>query len=115
MATRSPFKRSRLLGLACLSRIADRYAFVRGCVLHWPSLTSHCSCACSHVCLGIRTASRSGSCRLKEEYLPFVPESIPFLSELLEDPEQEVEKRAQELVKELESLTGESLEPYLKV
>ena len=75
MATRSASKRPRLLGLECVSRLAER---------------------------------------LREEYLVFVPESVPFLSELLEDPEFEVEKRTQELVKQLEGLTGESLEPYMK-
>jgi len=75
MATRSASRRPRLLGLECVSRLADR---------------------------------------LRDEYLVFVPESVPFLSELLEDPEFEVERRAQELVRQLEGLTGESLEPYMK-
>eukprot|EP00951_Prasinocladus_malaysianus_P016280 scaffold126563_cov31-Prasinocladus_malaysianus.AAC.1 len=52
--------------------------------------------------------------RLAEEYLTLLPEAIPFLAELLEDPNQEVEARAQELVKDLEVLAGESLDPFMK-
>ena len=48
------------------------------------------------------------------QYLSLLPEAIPFLSELLEDPEFVVEKRAQEVIKQLEDLSGESLEEYLK-
>ena len=51
---------------------------------------------------------------LRDEFLVFIPECVPFLSELLEDPEFEVERRAQEAVRQLEGISGESLEPYLK-
>lgn len=52
--------------------------------------------------------------RLREEYLVLLPETLPFLSELLEDPEVAVEMRAQALVAQLEKLSGESLDDYLK-
>ncbi|KAJ4759194.1 U3 small nucleolar RNA-associated protein 10 [Rhynchospora pubera] len=50
---------------------------------------------------------------LKEEYLVFLPESIPFLGELLEDADLSVKTLAQEILKEMETLSGESLRQYL--
>ncbi|KAJ8511645.1 hypothetical protein OPV22_002079 [Ensete ventricosum] len=50
---------------------------------------------------------------LKEEYLLFLPETIPFLGELLEDAELPVKTLAQEILKEMETLSGESLRQYL--
>ena len=52
--------------------------------------------------------------RLNEEYLTLLPETLPFLAELLEDSELAVEARAAALVKQLEALSGESLEQYLR-
>ncbi len=51
--------------------------------------------------------------RLSEEYLALLPETLPFLSELLEDAELAVEARAARLVRQLEALSGESLAQYL--
>lgn len=53
--------------------------------------------------------------RMREEYLLLLPEALPFLAELLEDPEHQVASATQLLVKRLEDLSGESLEQYLKV
>ncbi|XP_078163817.1 ARM repeat superfamily protein isoform X2 [Carex rostrata] len=50
---------------------------------------------------------------LKEEYMAFLPETIPFLGELLEDVDLSVKTLAQEILKEMESLSGESLAQYL--
>lgn len=50
---------------------------------------------------------------LKEEYLVFLAETIPFLGELLEDVELQVKSLAQEILKEMESMSGESLRQYL--
>lgn len=50
---------------------------------------------------------------LKEEYLVFLPETIPFLGELLEDLELPVKSLAQDVLKEMESMSGESLQQYL--
>lgn len=52
--------------------------------------------------------------RLREEYLVLLPESLPFLSELMEDSDIAVEARTQELVKLLEELSEEKLDDYLK-
>ncbi|KAI3978430.1 hypothetical protein MKX01_013228 [Papaver californicum] len=50
---------------------------------------------------------------LKEEYLTLLPETIPFLGELLEDLELPVKTLTQEILKEMETLSGESLRDYL--
>ncbi|PIA50335.1 hypothetical protein AQUCO_01300820v1 [Aquilegia coerulea] len=50
---------------------------------------------------------------LKEEYLVLLPETIPFLGELLEDVELPVKSLAQEILKEMEIMSGESLRQYL--
>ena len=62
--------------------------------------------------LGLEAAAQLAD-RLAEEYLVLLPETLPFLSELLEDPEHAVEARAAEVVRRLEELSGESLGQYL--
>ncbi|GAB2286469.1 hypothetical protein Dimus_020868 [Dionaea muscipula] len=49
---------------------------------------------------------------LKEEYLVLLAETIPFLVELLEDVELPVKTLAQDILKELESMSGEDLKQY---
>ena len=51
--------------------------------------------------------------RVQEEYLVLLPESLPFLAELLEDPEHAVSSLAQEILRQLEEVSGESLGQYL--
>lgn len=51
---------------------------------------------------------------LSDEYLPLLPEALPFLAELLEDVEGQVERRAAGVVKALEELSGEDLSQYMK-
>ncbi|WCJ36431.1 ARM repeat superfamily protein [Euphorbia peplus] len=51
---------------------------------------------------------------LKEEYLVLLPETIPFLGELLEDMELPVKSLAQDILKEMETMSGESLRQYLQ-
>lgn len=53
--------------------------------------------------------------RLGEEYVVLVPEAMPFLSELLEDPELHIQNETRRLLQKLEQLTGENLDEYLKV
>ncbi|GJP59186.1 hypothetical protein CLOP_g9423 [Closterium sp. NIES-67] len=50
--------------------------------------------------------------RVREEYVVLLPESIPFLAELLEDPDPAVAEGAKSLVKKLEELSGEELTQY---
>ena len=48
-----------------------------------------------------------------EEYLALLPESISFLAELMEDDAAEVEGLARNVVRQLEELSGESLDQYM--
>lgn len=50
---------------------------------------------------------------LKEEYLVLMAVTIPLLGALLEDIELPVKSLAQEILKEMETLSGESLRDYL--
>ncbi|KAJ2807696.1 snoRNA-binding rRNA-processing protein utp10 [Coemansia guatemalensis] len=52
--------------------------------------------------------------KLGEEYLILLPETIPFLAELLEDDDSLVERTTHETIKLIESLLGESLQSYLR-
>jgi U3 small nucleolar RNA-associated protein 10 len=49
-----------------------------------------------------------------EDFLMMLPESIPFLSELMEDENDEVERLTQKVTKELEEMSGEKMDEYLE-
>lgn len=49
-----------------------------------------------------------------ERYLIVLNDTIPTLSECLEDEKSEVEEVAKAIVKRIESLTGESIQDYMK-
>ena len=51
---------------------------------------------------------------LQSRYLVMLPETLPFVSEWLEDEDEEVERRVQRLVKVIEELSGEKLDRYLE-
>ena len=53
--------------------------------------------------------------RLGEEYVMLLPEAMPFLAELLEDPELHIQNGTRELLLKLERITGENLDEYLKM
>ncbi|KAM4041921.1 HEAT repeat-containing protein 1 isoform 2-T2 [Anomaloglossus baeobatrachus] len=50
--------------------------------------------------------------KLRENYMVLLPESIPFLAELMEDECEEVEQQCQKTIKQLETILGESLQSY---
>jgi len=50
--------------------------------------------------------------KLGEDFLPLLPETIPFLAELLEDENNEVERSCQKAVQDLEKVLGEPLQKY---
>ena len=50
---------------------------------------------------------------IQEEYLPFLPEALPFLSELLEDEDGRIEARTVEVLRRFEEISGEDLKQYL--
>lgn len=44
--------------------------------------------------------------------MPLLPETIPFLAEMLEDEDETTEKYAQNAVRTLEEILGEPLQKY---
>ena len=50
--------------------------------------------------------------RIGQEFLGLLPETAPFLAELMEDEEEAVEKRVQEFIHVLEEQLGENLQKY---
>lgn len=52
--------------------------------------------------------------KLGERYLVVLNDTLPFISEALEDEHHLVEAAAKEIVKKVETLTGETIQEYLK-
>ncbi|XP_076844012.1 HEAT repeat-containing protein 1 [Brachyhypopomus gauderio] len=50
--------------------------------------------------------------KLKENYTVLLPETIPFLAELMEDECEEVEHQVQNVIQEMETILGEPLQSY---
>ncbi|XP_036376932.1 HEAT repeat-containing protein 1 isoform X2 [Megalops cyprinoides] len=50
--------------------------------------------------------------KLKENYMVLLPETIPFLAELMEDECEEVEHQVQKVIHEMETILGEPLQSY---
>jgi len=50
--------------------------------------------------------------KLGDDFLPLLPETVPFLAELLEDEEEAVESACQKAVQNLEEVLGEPLKKY---
>ncbi|KAF4524661.1 hypothetical protein B566_EDAN012243 [Ephemera danica] len=79
--------------------------------LHYQILlkTRHTSPTVRLVAVG---AIKSLAGALGEELLPLLPEAVPFLAELLEDEDGEVETACQDAVRDLERILGEPLHKY---
>lgn len=52
--------------------------------------------------------------KMGERFLVVLNDTLPFLSESLEDEHPDVEMLAKEIVKKIETLTGETIQDYLK-
>jgi hypothetical protein len=52
--------------------------------------------------------------KLEERFLTLLSDIIPFISEAFEDTDEEVEQTARSIIQKIESMTGESIEQYLK-
>ncbi|XP_015510740.1 HEAT repeat-containing protein 1 homolog [Neodiprion lecontei] len=50
--------------------------------------------------------------KLGDDFMPLLPETVPFLAELLEDEDEETEKLAQDAVRTLEEVLNEPLQKY---
>lgn len=61
--------------------------------------------------IGLRTTCAIAA-KLGEDFMPLLPETVPFLAELLEDDVEEVEKECQKIVNEMEEILGESIQKY---
>lgn len=49
-------------------------------------------------------------CSIKDNYIVLIPETLPFLFDLLEDFNEEVQESSKIVIKHLESLSGETYE-----
>uniref|UniRef100_A0A673BD23 HEAT repeat-containing protein 1 n=1 Tax=Sphaeramia orbicularis TaxID=375764 RepID=A0A673BD23_9TELE len=83
---------------------------------HWKTLNyqvllktrhSHAEVRFSALLLLLEVASK-----LKENYVVLLPETIPFLAELMEDECEQVEQQVQSVVQEMENILGEPLNAY---
>ncbi|XP_014226389.1 HEAT repeat-containing protein 1 [Trichogramma pretiosum] len=52
--------------------------------------------------------------KLEEDFLPLLPETVPFLAELLEDEDETIEKNAAEAVRVFEEVLKEDLQKYFE-
>lgn len=50
--------------------------------------------------------------KLGEDFMPLLPETVPFLGEMLEDEDEATEKCAQNAVRTLEEILGEPIQKY---
>ena len=51
--------------------------------------------------------------KLGQDYSVLLPDSLPFIAELLEDSDPIVEEKTHLIVKAIEDITGESIDQYL--
>lgn len=49
---------------------------------------------------------------LGKDFLPLLPPVVPFLAELMNDDDSEVESATQKMLLQLENIVGEPLQPY---
>ena len=49
---------------------------------------------------------------LGDNFLPFLPETVPFLTELLEDENEIIEKQTHKAVQKLEEVLEEPIQKY---
>jgi U3 small nucleolar RNA-associated protein 10 len=66
-----------------------------------------------HTRLAAVKLERSLTDRLGEEWLALLPEMLPYISELMEDEDENVELEARLWVKQIEEVLGESLDDML--
>lgn len=57
---------------------------------------------------------RSLTAKLGEEWLALLPEMLPFISEGMEDDDEEVENEVRMWIKEIEAILGERLDGMLQ-
>mmetsp|Transcript_47338 Transcript_47338/g.93115 ORF Transcript_47338/g.93115 Transcript_47338/m.93115 type:complete len:865 (-) Transcript_47338:76-2670(-) len=83
----------------------------------WKPLNHAVLNCCRHHSAAVRFASvtvlQRLFCRLAEQWLVMLPETLPSIAELMEDTDTNVESRTQELITDIEKISGESLQSSL--
>lgn len=68
----------------------------------------------THTRLATVKCEQSLTKKLGEEWLGLLPEMLPFISELREDDDEEVERETQRWINMVEEILGEDLEGMLQ-
>lgn len=50
--------------------------------------------------------------KLGENFLPLLPDSIPFLAELMEDEQEDIEQKTRKAIQQMEKYVNEPIESY---
>ncbi|KAK7879981.1 hypothetical protein WMY93_033348 [Mugilogobius chulae] len=99
-----------------LSRERAEFAVALADDSQWKSLNYQILLKTRHENHKVRLSSLSAllelCSRLRENYLVLLPETVPFLAELMEDESEDVEKEVQRVVQEMENVLGEPLQSY---
>lgn len=66
-----------------------------------------------HTRLAALKTEQSLTEQLGEEWLALLPEMLPYISELMEDEDENVEKEVRKWVKQIEDVLGEKLDDML--
>jgi U3 small nucleolar RNA-associated protein 10 len=66
-----------------------------------------------HTRLAALRAEEALTERLGEEWLALLPEMLPYISELMEDEDETVEREVRKWVKDIEVVLGENLDDML--
>ncbi|KAJ2860009.1 snoRNA-binding rRNA-processing protein utp10 [Coemansia aciculifera] len=102
----------------CLAPAASQLAAAAGNDALWKMINQEVMLKSRSDVPAVRVASllvlQAFYAKLGEEFLILLPETIPYLAELLEDDNGLVERATQETVKVIESHLGESLQSYLR-
>lgn len=93
-----------------------QFAVASGSDAHWKPLNYQVLLKTRHSSSTVRFAAlkvlEGFHAKLGEEFMVLLPESIPFLAELMEDECFEVEQQCQHLISEIEQVLGEPLQKY---
>ena len=86
--------------------------------VHWKSINNSILLESRHdnpiIRLAIVRAAYVCYDRIGEDYLVLLPETIPFLAELLEDDDERVERETQKLCQRIEKILGEPIQKYFQ-
>ncbi|KAJ5477664.1 hypothetical protein N7530_003173 [Penicillium desertorum] len=78
-----------------------------------PLLCAECPVRCPHTRLAALKTEQALTEQLGEEWLALLPEMLPYISELMEDEDESVEREVRKWVKQIEKVLGERLDDML--